>query len=43
MKKAKANDGKKYLLPSDPKWRTGFPDKPGWYPTGMMFFLGRAK
>jgi hypothetical protein len=33
MKTIKANDGKTYYLPKNPVWRTGFPDKPGWYPT----------
>lgn len=36
MKKVKANDGKKYLLPNAPTWRPGFPDKPGWYPASAV-------
>jgi len=48
MKTITANDGKTYYLPQNPMWRTGFPDKPGWYPTcviadsmSLRFFNGK--
>ena len=36
MKTIIANDGKTYYLPKSPVWRTGFPDKPGWYPASIF-------
>jgi hypothetical protein len=49
MKTITANDGKTYYLPQNPVWRTGFPDKPGWYPASnfkrifrLRFFDGKS-
>jgi hypothetical protein len=35
----KANNGKTYVLPKNPKWRKGAPPSIGWWPASVQGFI----